>query len=94
MMTSDKINSILGEIPELSFKDRAEGEADFLMMSCIELITASMEADDVSIANIAKIMGKSRSHVSQILNLQRNPSFKDIGEFAAALNISIEANKH
>ncbi|MEX1004963.1 MAG: helix-turn-helix transcriptional regulator [Acidimicrobiia bacterium] len=66
-----------------------EFEAERLVLEASEVILAEMERTGVSRTDLARALGKSKGHVSQILSGQRNMTLRTLAEVAAALSFRI-----
>ena len=71
-------------------KRRRLYERESLAFEAAELISKLMEAQDVSKAELAKRIGASKSHVTQLLNGSRNMTMYTLADLAYALGHRVE----
>jgi transcriptional regulator with XRE-family HTH domain len=73
------------------FDERSAGrEAERLILDTTELILELMERDGVTRKQLADRIGKSKGHVSQLLNGDRNMTLRTLAEIGFALNRRFE----
>lgn len=64
-------------------------EAERLILRTTEMIIKTMDAQNVSRVELAKTIGKSKGHISQLLSGKRNMTLKTLAEIAFALNVRV-----
>lgn len=62
-------------------------DAERLILQTTELILAEMEVASLTRTQVASKMGKSKAHVSQMLNGTRNMTLRTLASFGHTLNI-------
>jgi len=67
----------------------AEFEAERLILRTTELILSMMNDEGVTRKELAQRIGKSKGHVSQLLNGERNMTLRTLAEMAHALGYAI-----
>lgn len=55
-----------------------------------EILRALRIAKDLSITELARQIGVSKSYISEIENGKKNPSYEVYGKYACGLKISVE----
>lgn len=74
--------------------DSADYEAERLILDATELILRLLERQGITKSQLADRIGKSKGHVSQLLNGERNMTLRTLAEIAHALNQRINVNAH
>lgn len=67
-------------------EDSPDLEAERLILDATEMLIALMEREGVSRTDLADRIGKSKGHVSQLLNGGRNMTLRTLAEVAFALD--------
>ena len=68
----------------------ADFEAERLILNATELILELMEHEGLTRSELAERIGKSKGHVSQLLNGERNMTLRTLAEIAHAVGHRIE----
>lgn len=76
-------------IAELLARSTPSFEAERLILAATEMILELMEDEDLTRMELAKKVGKSKGHISQLLNGKRNMTLKTLAEIAFALNTRV-----
>jgi transcriptional regulator with XRE-family HTH domain len=77
-------------IAELFGESTADFEAERLILNATELILGLMEHEGLTRSGLAERIGKSKGHVSQLLNGERNMTLRTLAEIAHAVGHRIE----
>lgn len=64
-------------------------EAERLILAATEMILELMENEGLTRVELAKKVGKSKGHISQLLNGKRNMTLKTLAEISFALNTRV-----
>lgn len=83
MNAEERIAELLGE-------STADFEAEHLIFNATELILGLMEHEGLTRSELAERIGKSKGHVSQLLNGERNMTLRTLAEIAHAVGHRIE----
>lgn len=83
MNAEERIAELLGE-------STADFEAERLILNATELILELMEHEGLTRSELAERIGKSKGHVSQLLNGERNMTLRTLAEIAHAVGHRIE----
>lgn len=73
-------------------EDRREYEQERLIAWTFERIAHAMEYSDKSKADLAKSLGTSRAHITQLLSGARNATLRTIADLAWACNSRVVIN--
>ena len=73
-------------LSELLGRTTAAFEAERLMLETTEMILHVMEQQGVTRAELATLLGRTRGHVSQVLNGDRNMTLRTLAEILHALD--------
>lgn len=65
-------------------------EQERLIVEGSELIFELLEKNGLTKADLARLLGKTRGYVSQVLNGSRNMTLRTLAEMADALNYRVE----
>ena len=68
----------------------ADLEGERLVLEATELILAEMERQGFSRTDLARSLGKTKGHVSQILSGERNMTLRTLAEIALALSFRMQ----
>ena len=66
-------------------EDSSDLEAERLILDSTEMLLELMEHEQVSRTELADLLGKTKGHVSQLLNGERNMTLRTLAEVAHAL---------
>ena len=69
-----------------------EVAAEKLVLEAVELILEQMERANVSHTELAKLLGKSNSHVSQLLSGDRTMTLRTLAKISFALSCQVKLN--
>ena len=69
-----------------------EVEAERLILEATELVLEQMERANVSRTELAKLLGKSKSHVSRLLSGDRNMTLRTLAKISFALSCRVRLN--
>jgi transcriptional regulator with XRE-family HTH domain len=72
--------------PPADMPSTADGETQRLILQATQLILKAMEQEGLSRSEFATRLGKSKGHISQILNGERNMTLRTLAEALHALN--------
>ena len=70
----------------------SEVEAERLILEVSELILEQMEQADISHTELARRLGKSKSHVSRLLNGDRNMTLRTLAKICYSLSYRANLN--
>jgi len=79
-------------VAELLTRSTPGFEAERLILEATELILELMEDENVTRTELAERLGKSKGHVSQLLNGDRNMTLRTLAEISYALGHRIRVN--
>ena len=79
-------------IAKLLTRSTPSFEAERLILSTTEVILELMEKEKMTRVELAKRIGKSKGHISQLLNGRRNMTLKTLAEIVYALNARVSLN--
>jgi len=65
-------------------------QQESLLLEATELICAIMEKNNISKADLARKMGKSKAYVTQCLSGEQNLTLRTLADFFTALNYQIQ----
>ncbi len=69
---------------------KKELKRQHLIVDITQKIWAAMEAEDVNKADLARLLGTSKSNVTQLLNGQRNMTLSSLADICVALQVEPE----
>jgi antitoxin component HigA of HigAB toxin-antitoxin module len=89
MATSDTGETLMDWVNKTPERQRAFAQ-EGLLLDATEILLRAMKRENMLKAELARYLGCSKAHVSEVLNGRRNMTLRTLSDFAGALGYEVK----